>query len=58
LEWFSRLKRKGWDTSLRSTLELTSTEAEFRMRESIHALEGDKIVFERRWDHAIKRDLI
>ncbi len=58
MEWFSRLKRKGWDTTLRSTLELTSTESEFRMQESIQALEVDKIVFERRWDNTIKRDLL
>ncbi len=58
LEWFSRLQRKGWDTTLRSTLELTSTETEFRMQESIRALEVEKIVFERRWDTTINRDLL
>ena len=58
LEWFSRLQRKGWDTTVRSTLELTSTPEEFRMQESIHALEGEATVFERSWDNRIKRDLI
>ena len=58
LEWFSRLQRGGWDTTLRSTLELTSTPTEFRMQESIHALEGEKVVFERRWDNRVKRDLV
>lgn len=58
LEWFSHLQRDGWNTNLRSTLELTSTAEEFRIRESIHALEGAKVVFERSWDHHIKRDLI
>jgi putative CocE/NonD family hydrolase len=58
LEWFSHLKRDTWDTTLRSTLELTSTADEFRMKESIHALEGDKVVFERQWDNRIKRDLL
>jgi len=58
LEWFSRFKRAGWDTTLRSTLELTSTPEEFRMQESIHALEGETVVFERRWDNKIKRDLM
>jgi hypothetical protein len=58
LQWFSGLKRGGWDTSLRSTLELTSTAADFRMKESIRALEGDQVVFERHWDHTIKRDLL
>ncbi len=58
LEWFSRLKRGAWDTTLRSALELTSTAEEFRMKESISALEGDAVVFERRWDNRIKRDLM
>jgi uncharacterized protein len=58
LEWFSHLKRKGWDTTVRSTLDLTSTPEEFRIQESIHALEGDTVVFERRWDNRIKRDFL
>ena len=58
LEWFSHLKRGEWDTTLRSTLELTSTAEEFRMKESIHALEGDQVVFERQWDNRIRRDLV
>jgi uncharacterized protein len=58
LEWFSRLVRKEWDTGLRSTLELTSTPEHFRMKESIRATEGEKVVFERHWDHVIKRDLL
>ena len=58
LEWLSRLQRKGWDTTLRSTLELTSTATEFRIRESILALEEERIVFERSWDNTIKRDLM
>jgi hypothetical protein len=58
LEWFSHLQRAGWDTTLRSTLELSSTAEEFRIKESIHALEGDRTVFERSWDNKIKRDLM
>jgi uncharacterized protein len=58
LEWFSRLKRNEWDTTLRSTLELSSTAEEFRIKESIHALEDDKVVFERQWDNTIRRDLL
>jgi hypothetical protein len=58
LEWFSRLTRNEWDTTLTSTLELSSTAEEFRIRESIRALEGDKVVFERSWDNPIKRDLL
>jgi hypothetical protein len=58
LEWFSHLERPGWNTTVRSTLELTSTAEEFRIQESIHALEGESVVFERGWDHRIKRDLL
>jgi uncharacterized protein len=58
LEWFSHLKREGWDTTLRSALELTSTPEHFRIKESIHALEGDNSVFEREWDNRIKRDFM
>jgi len=58
LEWFSRLTRARWDTTVRSTLELTSTADEFRIQESIHALEGETPVFERHWDNRIKRDLM
>ena len=58
LEWFSNLARDDWDTSLRSTLELTSTPEHFRIKESIHASERGKTVFERHWDHVIKRDLL
>ena len=58
LEWFSNLARDEWDTSLRSTLELTSTAEHFRIKESIHASERGKTVFERHWDHVIKRDLL
>jgi uncharacterized protein len=58
LEWFSNLQRKGWDTKLLSTLELSSTPEEFRIQESIHAHEGDTLVFEKKWDTKIKRDLM
>jgi putative CocE/NonD family hydrolase len=58
LEWFSHLKRKGWDTTVRSTLELSSTAEEFRMQESIQAHEGDTVIFERHWDTKVKRDLL
>jgi hypothetical protein len=58
LEWFSKLVRNDWDTGLRSTLELSSTPEHFRIKESIHASEKGKQVFERHWDHVIKRDLL
>jgi putative CocE/NonD family hydrolase len=58
LEWFSCLKRGEWDTTVRSTLELTSTAEHFRMQESIQALEGTAVVFERHSDNKIERDLL
>jgi uncharacterized protein len=57
-EWYSTLKRGAWDTTTRSTLELTSTPSEFHLRESISALEGEKVVFQKAWDNHIKRDLV
>jgi predicted acyl esterase len=58
MEWYSSRKRAAWDTTTRSTLELTSTPDAFRIKESVRALEGDKTIFERSWDHTIKRDLM
>jgi putative CocE/NonD family hydrolase len=58
LRWFSKLSRGSWDTTTESTLELSSTADEFRLKESITAWEGEKIVFEKTWDHQIKRDLL
>jgi len=58
LEWFDNRERETWRTSTRSTLELTSTAEEFRIKESIRAMQGDEVVFERSWDNRIKRDLM
>jgi hypothetical protein len=57
-EWFSTLTRGAWNTTTRSTLELTSTPTEFHIKESITALEAQKVVFEKAWDNRIKRDLV
>jgi hypothetical protein len=37
-------------------MELSSTPTEFHLRESLQALEGKKILFERSADNRIKRD--
>jgi hypothetical protein len=58
LRWFSKLSRGSWDTTTESTLELSSTAGEFRLKESITAWEGEKIVFQKAWDQLIKRDLM
>jgi hypothetical protein len=52
------MKRGDWNTQLRSTVELTSTTEEFRMKESLTASEAGKVVFEQTWDRHIKRDLM
>jgi uncharacterized protein len=58
VEWVREFKRGDWNTKLRSTVELTSTAEEFRLKESIAAWEGPTAVFEREWDKRIKRDLM
>jgi len=51
-------QRGDWDTSIHGGFELTSTAGIFHIKEFVRATEADKIVFERHWDHAIKRDLM
>jgi len=58
VEWVRQLKRGNWNTKITSTVELTSTAEEFRMKESVGAWEGSATVFERAWDTRIKRDLM
>jgi putative CocE/NonD family hydrolase len=58
VEWSREMKRGDWNTRLRSTVELTSTAEEFRMKESLTASEAGKVVFEQTWDRHIKRDLM
>lgn len=58
LRWFSKISRGDWDTTTESSLELSSTAEEFRLKESMTAWEGEKVVFEKSWDHRIPRDLI
>jgi uncharacterized protein len=54
----THIKRGSWDTTVVAAAELTSTAEEFRLRESIRAMEGEKTVFERSWDTKIPRDLM
>jgi hypothetical protein len=58
LEWFSHLERAGWNTTVRSTLQLTSTADKFRIQESITAIEDGKVVADRSWDNTLRRDLM
>jgi predicted acyl esterase len=58
VESSTHMKRGAWDTTVVAAAELTSTAEEFHLKESIRALEGDKIVFERAWDNTIPRDYL
>jgi hypothetical protein len=58
VEWTREMKRGEWNIKTRSTVELTSTADEFRMKESIAAWERETKVFERAWDKRIRRDLM
>ena len=58
MEWTSGIALDDWNTTLRAAVELKSTATEFRVRESLQALEGDKVVDDRTWNHVIKRDLV
>jgi uncharacterized protein len=58
VEWVREFRREGWSTKMRSTVELTSTAEEFRIKESIAAWDGPTALFERKWDKRIKRDLM
>ncbi len=58
VEWFITLRRGEWYTTTRSALEISSTESDFHLKESITAFENEKVVFEKAWDNYIKRDLM
>jgi hypothetical protein len=51
-------QRGDWNASIHGGFELTSTADIFHIKEFVQAKDTDKIVFERHWDHSIKRDLI
>jgi uncharacterized protein len=51
-------QRGDWNTSIHGGFELTSTAETFRIKEFVRATEANKTVFERHWDHAVKRDLM
>jgi putative CocE/NonD family hydrolase len=58
VEWTREMKRGEWNIKTHSTVELTSTADEFRIKESIAAWERETKVFERAWDNRIRRDLM
>ncbi|MFO1062167.1 MAG: CocE/NonD family hydrolase C-terminal non-catalytic domain-containing protein, partial [Dongiaceae bacterium] len=48
-------KRGEWQASIDTTSVLTATAEAFRLEASLEAREGDRLVFERRWDLTIPR---
>jgi hypothetical protein len=58
MEWTTGIKLGTWDTTTRGAVELRSTSTHFHVKESIHAFEGDKIIYEKTWDNRVKRDLM
>jgi predicted acyl esterase len=54
----TRFHRDSWNVAIRGGFELTSSVDNFFIKEFVQATESDKIVFERHWEHAIRRDLM
>jgi hypothetical protein len=51
-------KRGEWDCTVFSSFRLTSTRQAFFIEETVRALEGDKVVFERANKATVERDLM
>jgi hypothetical protein len=58
MEWTTGIKLGMWDTTTRGAVELRSTPTHFHVKESIHAWEGSKIIYEKAWDNRVRRDLM
>ena len=58
MAWSARINRGSWDTTVSSIIEMTSTMTEFHVKESVHVVEGEKVVLDRQWENTIKRDLM
>ena len=58
-EMIDRYERDDWGVNeITARYELTSTTDNFRLRESVKATHDQSVIFERHWDHTIKRDLM
>jgi len=53
-----RYRRGDWDCAVECECELTSTAAEFHVRERVTARRGEQVVFERDLRTAVPRDLM
>ena len=56
--YLMRVQRGNWDAMVKGTFEVTSTRSTFHVKEAIEAQEGTQTVFQRGWNHALKRDLM
>jgi putative CocE/NonD family hydrolase len=54
----SGVKRGEWDCTVHVAFRLSSTPGTFLIEESVRALEGDKVIFERKGNSPVKRDLM
>jgi uncharacterized protein len=54
----SGVKRGDWDCTVHVAFKLSSTPDAFLIDESVRALEGDKVIFERMGKNSVKRDLM
>jgi len=51
-----RVERGNWDATVKGTFELTSSAEVFHLKETIAAQDASGPVFERSWNHALRRD--
>jgi hypothetical protein len=58
LDWWSAISRGDWVTRTHSSVELSSTPEEFRIKESLTAWDREERVFQKVWDQKIPRDLL
>jgi predicted acyl esterase len=53
-----QVDRGSWQVAVSGEFELTASDTTFFLNESIEGREGGALVFERRWSHKIRRDLM
>jgi hypothetical protein len=58
LAWTIKRERGDWRVRVEARIELSCTAAEFRVRQSLVAFEGETRVFAQDWDRQIPRDLV
>jgi hypothetical protein len=56
--WEQRLSRGDWSVRTVAEAEMTATATHLRMVAHLTAWEGDKVVFERRFDDAVARRFV